>query len=246
MSFAILLRSTLFSISFLIVTIVIYIAVLPALFLPRRVMVRASRTWSRVIFFGLRFIAGLDYEVRGKVPHGPVLIASKHMSMWDTMGLYLTIWDPAAVLKRELLRIPFYGWYIAKAGVIPIDRGGRAAALRRMALAAKKAIAHGRPILIFPEGTRKKPGEAPDYKTGVAGLYSLLGVLCVPVALNSGLFWTGPMGFIKRPGRIVLQFLEPIPAGLKRTEFLHQLEERIETATAELVAEGRQLLASER
>jgi len=246
MSFATLLRSTIFAIWFLIVTIVIYIAVLPALLLPRHVMVRASRTWSRAIFFGLRFIVGLDYEVRGKVPHGPVLIASKHMSIWDTMGLYLTVWDPAAVLKRELLRVPFYGWYIAKAGVIPIDRNGRAAALRRMALAAKKAIADGRPILIFPEGTRKKPGEAPDYKTGVAGLYGLLGVSCIPVALNSGLFWTGPMGFIKRPGRIVLQFLEPIPAGLKRTEFIRQLEVRIEMATADLIAEGRQLLAGER
>jgi 1-acyl-sn-glycerol-3-phosphate acyltransferase len=246
MSFATLLRSTLFTIWFLIVTIVIYIAVLPALLLPRRVMVRASRAWSRAVFFGLRFIVGLDYEVRGKVPNGPVLVASKHMSMWDTMGLYLTLWDPAAVLKRELLRIPFYGWYIAKAGVIPIDRGGRAAALRRMTLAAKKAIVDGRPILIFPEGTRRKPGEAPDYKTGVAGLYALLGVLCIPVALNSGLFWTGPMGFIKRPGQIVLEFLEPIPTGLKRAEFIRLLEERIETATAELVAEGRQLLAGER
>jgi 1-acyl-sn-glycerol-3-phosphate acyltransferase len=209
-------------------------------------MVHASRTWSRAIFLGLKLIAGLDYEIRGQVPNAPVLVASKHMSTWDTMGLYLTIWDPAAVLKRELLRIPFYGWYIAKAGVIPIDRGGHAAALRGMAAAAKRAIADGRPILIFPEGTRKAPDALPDYKPGVAGLYGLLGVPCIPVALNSGLFWTGPMGLIKRPGRIVVEFLEPIPAGLKRAEFMRLLEERIETATAKLVAEGRQLLAQER
>src|SRR3954468_19356069 len=144
-----LLRSSVFLIWFALATVVIYICVLPALVLPRRPMVHASRLWSRAVFFGLKWICGLQYEVRGAVPIGAVLIASKHMSMWDTMGLYLTVWDPAAVLKRELLRIPFYGWYIAKAGVIAIDRGGGAAALRRMAADAKRALAAGRPILIF-------------------------------------------------------------------------------------------------
>jgi 1-acyl-sn-glycerol-3-phosphate acyltransferase len=239
----ILFRSTIFAVWFAIATVVIYIAVLPAMLLPRRVMMHASRLWSRAVFLGLRWICGLRYEVRGQVPNGAMLIASKHMSMWDTMGLYLTVWDPAAVLKRELLRIPFYGWYIWKAGVISIDRGGYAAALRKMTAEAKKALAEGRPILIFPEGTRKKPGAPPDYKPGVAGLYSLLNVPCVPVALNSGLFWTGPMGFIKKPGRIVLEFLEPIPAGLKRADFMHTLQERIETATARLVEEGQRRLA---
>jgi 1-acyl-sn-glycerol-3-phosphate acyltransferase len=234
----VLFRSFLFLIWFVLATVIIYIGVLPALILPRRAMVHASRLWSRAVFFGLKVFAGLDYEVRGEVPKGAVLIASKHMSMWDTMGLYLTVWDPAAVLKRELLRIPFYGWYIWKAGVIPIDRGGYAAALRKMTSEAKKALAAGRPILIFPEGTRKKPGAPPDYKPGVAGLYGLLDVPCVPVALNSGLFWTGPMGFIKKPGRIVLEFLEPIPAGLRRTEFMSILQERTEAATGRLVAEG--------
>jgi 1-acyl-sn-glycerol-3-phosphate acyltransferase len=227
---------------FVFATVVIYVAVLPALLLPRKVMVHASRLWSRAVFFGLRVFCGLTYQVRGEVPKTPVLIASKHMSMWDTMGLYLTVYDPAAVLKRELLRIPFYGWYIAKAGVIAIDRGAHASALRKMATEAKQAIASGRSILIFPEGTRKKPGARPDYKPGVAGLYSALNVPCVPVALNSGLFWTGPMGFIKKPGVIVLEFLEPIPAGLKRAEFMHTLQERIESATNQLVAEGQRLL----
>src|SRR5437763_11863916 len=176
----VLIRSTVFAFWFAIVTVAIYVAVLPALVLPRTAMVRASRPWSRAVFFGLKWICGLRHEVRGQVPEGGVLIASKHMSMWDTMALYLTVWDPAAVLKRELLRIPFYGWYIAKAGVIAIDRGGGAAALRKMAAEAKQAIASGRSILIFPEGTRKKPGAMPDYKPGVAGLYSTLDVPCVP------------------------------------------------------------------
>jgi 1-acyl-sn-glycerol-3-phosphate acyltransferase len=240
----ILLRSALFAVWFALVTVVVYLGVLPALLLPRGAMVAASRLWSRALFFGLKFIAGLDWEVRGEIPRGPVLVASKHMSMWDTMGLYLTVRDPAAVLKRELLRIPFYGWYIAKAGIISIDRRAGASALRRMTSAAKQALAAGRPILIFPEGTRKKPGAPPDYKPGVAGLYGTLDVACVPVALNSGLFWTGPMGFIKKPGRIVLEFLEPIPPGLKRAEFMRLLETRIEGATAKLVAEGEALLTT--
>lgn len=238
----ILLRSALFALWFALVTVIVYLGALPALLLPRPAMVAASRVWSRALFFGLKVIAGLDWEVRGEIPRGPVLVASKHMSMWDTMGLYLTVRDPAAVLKRELLRIPFYGWYIAKAGVISIDRRAGASALRRMMAAAKRALAAGRPILIFPEGTRKKPGAPPDYKPGVAGLYGTLDVACVPVALNSGLFWTGPMGFIKKPGRVVLEFLEPIPPGLKRADFMRLLEERIEGATAKLVAEGEALL----
>ncbi|HSC20061.1 MAG TPA: lysophospholipid acyltransferase family protein [Rhizomicrobium sp.] len=233
-----LLRSFLFAIWFTVATVFIYVAVFPALLLPRIAMVHASRLWSRVVFLGLKLFAGLTYEVRGEIPRGPVLVASKHMSMWDTMALYLILYDPAAVLKRELLRVPFYGWYIWKAGVIPVDRGGYASALRKMTSAARQALQQGRPLLIFPEGTRKNPDAPPDYKPGVAGLYSQLNVACIPVALNSGLFWTGPMGFIKKPGRIVVEFLDPIPPGLKRTEFMQLLQQRIESATARLLAES--------
>lgn len=233
-----LLRSFLFAIWFTVATVFIYVAVFPALLLPRIAMVHASRLWSRVVFLGLKLFAGLTYEVRGEIPRGPVLVASKHMSMWDTMALYLILCDPAAVLKRELLRVPFYGWYIWKAGVIPVDRGGYASALRKMTSAARQALRQGRPLLIFPEGTRKNPDAPPDYKPGVAGLYNQLNVACIPVALNSGLFWTGPMGFIKKPGRIVVEFLDPIPPGLKRTEFMQLLQQRIESATARLLAES--------
>ena len=158
--------------------------------------------------------------------------ASKHMSMWDTLALYLALDDPGIILKRELLRIPFYGWYLGKAAAIPIDRSGGAEALRRMTRAAEAVLAAGRPILIFPEGTRKKPGAAPDYKPGVAGLYSLLNVACIPVALDSGRYW---QGFTKYPGTISLQFLEPLPPGLKRRDFMGRLEDRIETATNRLL-----------
>ena len=128
--------------------------------------------------------------------------------------------------------------------MIAIDRDGKASALRKMAADAKAVFAQGRCVLIFPEGTRKKPGAAPDYKPGVAGLYGQIGVPCAPVALNSGLFWTGPGGFLKKPGTIIVEFLPLIPPGLKRAEFMSALETRIETATTKLVAEGRASLAS--
>jgi 1-acyl-sn-glycerol-3-phosphate acyltransferase len=231
-----LVRSTIFFVWFALVTATLAILFLPALALPRPVTVWMSRRWSELNLWGLEVFAGLGFEVRGAVPRDGALVAAKHMSMWDTMALYRTLDDPAVVLRRSLLRIPFYGWYVAKAGTIPIDRDGKASALREMAAAARRALSKGRSVLIFPEGTRKKPGAAPDYKPGVAGLYAQLGVACYPAALNSGQFWTG---FIKRPGKIVLEFLEPIPPGLRSREFLGLLEERIESATAKLVAEAQ-------
>lgn len=237
-----LLRSTLFFAWFALVSVVLCILYLPTLVLPRHVIVVASRLWSRLVLLGLKWIAGLDFEVRGTPPRDVVLVAAKHMSMWDTVALYLLLDDPAVVLKRNLRLIPFYGWYTWKAGSIAIDREGKATALRQMAASAKKAMTEGRSILIFPEGTRKPPGARPDYKPGVAGLYGQLNVPCVPVALNSALFWTGPGGYLKKPGRIVVQFLEPIASGLRRREFMATLEERIERATDALLAEGRALL----
>ena len=233
------LRSAIFFLWFALVSAVICIVFLPALVLPRKITVWMSRRWSALNFWGLRVFAGLRFEVRGTPPRNGVLVASKHMSMWDTMALYLVLDDPAVVLKRGLQFIPFYGWYITKAGSIAIDRSGRGSAMRKMIAAAKRALGKGRSILIFPEGTRKKPDAPPDYKPGVAALYSQLGVACVPAALNSGLFWTG---FIKRPGNIVLEFLEPIPPGLRSRDFMKVLEQRIEAASHALVAEGCTLL----
>ena len=241
----IFLRSVIFLVWFALMSAAVNIAALPALLLPRRAIVWASRRWSELTLWGLRAFAGLRYEVRGNPPPHGVLIASKHMSMWDTVALYLLIDDPAIVLKRQLLWVPFYGWYAWKAGSIAIDRDGGASSLRKMAAAARSVIAQGRSIVIFPEGTRKLPGSAPDYKPGVAGLYGQLDVPCVPVALNSALFWSGPAGFLKKPGKILVEYLEPIAPGLPRREFMTALESRIEAATARLVAEGRALLAAE-
>ena len=227
------LRSLLFLVWFLTVTTVLALLFLPVLILPRGATVWLARTWSRATFYGLKLFAGVDWEIRGLPPTGPVLVAAKHMSMWDTLALYLALDAPAIVLKRSLLYIPFYGWFLWKAAAVPIDRGAGARALRKMQNAAQEVLADDRPILIFPEGTRKKPGAAPDYKPGVAGLYTMLDVACVPVALNSGVFWTG---FRKFPGTIVLEFLEPIPPGLKRAAFMAALESRIETATNKLLS----------
>jgi len=226
------IRSALFMAWFLLLTAVMAIIFLPLLACPRKATVWMARQWARATLWGLKAFAGVGDRRVGDIPKGAVLVASKHMSMWDTLALYLALEDPAIVLKRELLRIPFYGWYLNKAAAIPIDRGAGADALRRMVHASQKVLAEGRPILIFPEGTRKKPGAEPDYKPGVAGLYGQLEVACVPVALDSGRFW---QGFWKYPGTITLEFLPSIPAGLKRRDFMATLETRIETSTKALL-----------
>lgn len=234
-----MIRSALYFVWFAFVSVTMNIGLVPILLLPRRVTLWFAQRWCALLFWGLKTIVDLDLEVRGEIPKGAVLVASKHMSMWDTLALLYLLPDPTIVLKHELLNIPFYGWYARKAEMIAIDRSAGASALRKMTEAARRALHAGREIVIFPEGTRKRPGAAADYKSGVAALYAQLDVACVPVALNSGLFW---IGFRKKPGRIVIEFLPSIPAGLKRTAFMERLERDIETATARLLAEGRDLL----
>jgi 1-acyl-sn-glycerol-3-phosphate acyltransferase len=234
----ILFRSTLYFFWFLIVTVICNVGFLPALVLPRRFARFGAKMWCQGQLWGLRTICGLRYEVRGIRPPRGVIVASKHMSMWDTLALFVLLGDASIVLKRQLLFVPLYGWYTAKLRFIFIDREGRASALRRMTKQAKGAMTRGQSILIFPEGTRKKPGAPPDYKPGVAALYDQLETACVPVALNSGLYWTGPSGFLKKPGKVIVEFLPAIAPGLRRREFMAMLEARIETATARLVAEA--------
>ncbi|MBV9550903.1 MAG: 1-acyl-sn-glycerol-3-phosphate acyltransferase [Alphaproteobacteria bacterium] len=227
------LRSLAFLLWFAAVTIVMGTLALPLLLGPRKAALWLSQKWAAATLWGLKVFAGVDWRITGSVPRAPVLVAVKHMSTWDTLAIHLALGDPGIVLKRSLLWIPFFGWYVAKTSAIPIDRGGGAATLWAMTKAAQKVLAQGRPVVIFPEGTRKKPAAPPDYKPGVAGLYRQLEVACVPVALNSGRYW---QGFWKRPGTITLAFLEPIPPGLKRAEFMSLLQERIETATSALLA----------
>jgi 1-acyl-sn-glycerol-3-phosphate acyltransferase len=198
-----------------------------------------GRFWARSVLWLLRAIVGLDGEIRGRdrLPAGACIIAMKHQSAWDTLILPVVLGDPAVVLKRELLYVPFYGWYAARAGSIAIDRGGGSRALRGMLAAARQAAAAGRAVVIFPEGTRTAPGTRLAYQPGVAALYQALDVPLVPAAVNSGLFW-GRRSFLKRPGRITLEFLDPIRPGLARRVVMAQLEERIEAATATLEREA--------
>lgn len=233
------LRSAIYFFWFVLLSVVLHVMFLPALLVSRRGAVTAARLWCGGILWGLKTFTRLDYEVRGNIPRSPTLVAAKHMSMWDTVALFYLIGDPVFVLKRELMRIPFYGWYARRVGMIAIDRQAAGAALRNMTKDARRALKQGVSVVIFPEGTRRKPGSPPDYKTGVAALYQRLDEPCVPVALNSGLFWTGPAGFLKKPGRIVIRFLPPIAAGMKRQDFMRTLETRIEQATADLLREGR-------
>lgn len=199
---------------------------------------KAAHAWVRVVEWGLRVIVGCRVEVRGRehLPAGPVFIAGKHLSMLDTLTPMAELRDPAFVLKRELMRLPFWGWYAAKLDMLPIDRGGGAATLRSLVRGARERLGDGRQILIFPEGTRRPVSAPPAYKPGVAGLYRELGVPVTPMATNSGLCWPAH-GFIRRPGVAVYAFLPPIPAGMKRASFMAVLEDTLEAASDALIAE---------
>lgn len=219
---------------------------LPLLLIPgrsgERIMMAAGTWWSRLMLRMAALVVGLDYQVRGRanIPDQPALFAIKHQSAWDTLAVATLLPSPVVVLKRELFWVPFYGWYAKRAGMIAIDRGAGARALRRMLRAARAALAKGRSIVIFPQGTRTVPrslgGDSKPYQPGVAALYGELGVPVVPVALNSGLFW-GRRAFRKTPGRIIVEFLPVIPPGLAKRDFLAELERRIETATDRLERE---------
>ncbi len=231
------LRSIAFNLSLYVTAVAIGLVATPALLLPRGAAVWVIGNLSRLVIWLLKVTAGTRYEIRGTLPTGPALIASKHQSMWDTIIFTAILNDPAMVLKAELLWIPYYGWFSKKANMIAIDRGAGASAIRRLSAQGKAALAANRQIVIFPEGTRAAPGAKLDYKPGVAALYRQLGVPCVPAAVNSGLYWPRRR-FLRKPGTIVLEFLDPIAPGLDRQTFMAELETRIETATTRLLAEG--------
>ncbi|WP_290541784.1 1-acyl-sn-glycerol-3-phosphate acyltransferase [Aestuariivirga sp.] len=234
------LRSALFNVVFYI-NLALFLVLGSGFYVtPRKWSIRALQLWARASLFWLRTIAGIRLEVRGKdnIPQGACLVAGKHQSFWETFAILPLLDDPAMVLKRELTYIPFFGWFIHKFRMIPVERSAGTQALRTMIDSAEKAIAMGRQVVIMPEGTRRGPDDPPDYKPGAAALYGKLGVPCVPFALNSGLFWPRRQ-FLRWPGTVVISFLPPIPPGLTRKAFQSRLEAMIETETARLVAEGR-------
>ncbi|NEW93167.1 lysophospholipid acyltransferase family protein [Rhodopseudomonas sp. BR0M22] len=238
--FVIFLRSLIFNVLFYLLLVGWLIVAIPTFLLPRRALIKVAKMWGQSSIWLMRLVCGTRVEFRGleKIPPGPLIVAPKHQSMWETFALLQFFDAPLYILKRELTWIPVFGWLLVKADMIAINRrkGGRI--LMEMAKSASREVNRGRQLIIFPEGTRTPVDAPPHYKAGVAQIYADCDVPCLPVALNSGLFWPRRQ-FMRYPGTIVVEFLDPLPAGLERREFLTRVSAAIETASNRLIAEAR-------
>ncbi|MGA0607707.1 lysophospholipid acyltransferase family protein [Phenylobacterium sp. VNQ135] len=230
------LRSFAYVALFYLWTAIVAVGATPILLGPRSWTFAMFHFWGRGVTAMLR-ICGIRVEVRGRefIPTGAALVAPKHQCMLDVFAQFTWLPRTAFVMKQELAWIPWFGWYAKKAGCIVIDRGGQAKTMRQVIREGTDRFARGQQVVIFPEGTRKAPGAPPDYKPGIAALYRELNVPVCPVATNAGVHWPAH-GFIRKPGTIVFEYLEPIPPGLKRAEFMRLLEERIEAKSTELMS----------
>lgn len=234
-----MVRSILFAVLFYVQTALFLVLGSGLLLGPRSWAMAGLAAHGRASIWLMRLVVGTRLEVRGleNLPPGPVIVASKHQSAWDTFGLIPLMRDPAMVMKRELQWIPFYGWFSHKFRMVFVARERGPSALRKMVRDVRDRAAAGREIVVFPEGTRRAPGAPPDYKSGIIPLYEALKVPCVPVALNSGLFWPR-RSWRRYPGTLVVEFLEPIPPGLHRKDFMAKLQQTIEPASWRLVEEA--------
>lgn len=210
------LRSALFAVIFYIGSIPIVIASGFAGLIGEKAIIRVANLWARWHRWCACWLLGITTRVEGVLPQTPALVVIKHESMFETVEILVLFERPAVVFKKQLLVIPVWGFAAKRHGVIPIDRDAGAAAVRQMIAAGKAAIAAGRPVLLFPEGTRVAHGDAPPLGSGMAALYRMLGLPIVPVALDSGCVW--PRGFVKRPGVVTMRVGETIPPGLPRDE----------------------------
>ncbi|MGN6771989.1 MAG: lysophospholipid acyltransferase family protein [Rhizobiaceae bacterium] len=238
----IFLRSLAFNLAFYAVTIVEMIVFTPFYFLASRKKAWwVPKFWARSNLWLQKVLAGTGSEITGQenLPEGAYILAPKHQSFWDTFALVPHIPDAVYILKRELMWIPVFGWYLGKMNMIPIDRGSPARALRNVVVEARKRAEQGRQIVIYPEGTRRPPGAEPAYKHGIAEIYSRLGIPVVPVAHMAGLYWPRRR-FLRYPGVIKVRFLPPIPPGLSRTEFMARLVDETEKACDALLIEAAQ------
>jgi 1-acyl-sn-glycerol-3-phosphate acyltransferase len=234
----IFLRSALFNAAVFVLTWTVILGSLPLLVAPRAALREVLRVWARAIVWLLRAVCGVRVELRGleRIPQGGCVLAAKHQSAFDTAIWVALLPDAAYVLKRELLSIPVYGWLARKARMIPVDRKGGGGALRAMLRQAVEAVAAGRQVVIFPEGTRTAPGERVPYQPGVVAIAAATSAPVLPVATDSGRIW-GRRAFRKNPGVIRVSVLPPLPAGLNRAAMMAALEAAIETETAALLAE---------
>ena len=211
------------------------------LILPRRAMTVLARAWGHYFLWLCRVLGGIKVEFRGlqNIPKGPLLVAAKHQSVWETFMLLGLFDDPCFILKRELTFIPFFGWFIYKMRNVPINRKDGSRALIKLTRAADREIHadKGRQILVFPEGTRRPPGAPPAYRFGVAKHYEGLNVPCLPIGLNSGVYWPRRSMKLKR-GTIVVDIMPPIQPGLERNEFFALVQDQIERSSNQLIAEA--------
>lgn len=234
------LRSLVFNLAFYTFLFLLMLFALPIFLLPWKWVWWVPTTWARTSLWLLRVLVGIKFELRGieNKPKDGVLIASKHQSSWETFVLLFVAERPAYLAKKELFLIPFFGWYLSRFRQISINRSQGTSALKAMIPQAKAAIKDGRDVIIFPEGTRRAPGDPPSYKFGVTALYRILKVPVLPIALNAGVFWPRRT-FLRYPGTIVMEILPPIEPGLKDDVFKEVLIERIETASNRLHEEAK-------
>jgi len=237
---SIFLRSLVYNVLFYMLLVFWQIVAIPTFIMPRRGILNVAKYWARSSIWLLRVVCNTKVEYRGieKIPKGPLIVASKHQSMWETFALMPFFDQPLYILKRDLTWIPFFGWYLIKADMIGIDRDAGAKSLKDMARRAAEAVRHGRQLIIFPEGTRRPVDAEPHYKSGIGLIYVDCGVTCLPVALNSGLFWPRRT-FMRYPGTLVVEFLDPLPPGLSSKDFNTRIATGIEDASNRLVEAGR-------
>ena len=229
----------------LIFNLVIYggMLVLGILFFPfalfsREWAFRACFTWCRLARWSARWILGLKTEVRGTPPKGGVMVAAKHQSFLDIILIFGAMDRPRFIMKRELIYAPFLGVYALRIGSIPVNRGKRGAAIKKMKEVLTKSLAEPGQLIIYPQGTRVAPGVSKPYKVGTGVTYEALAQTCVPVAVNCGYFWPR-RGILKKPGTAVVEFLEPIEAGLPVKAFMERLEIVVEENSDRLLEEAK-------
>jgi 1-acyl-sn-glycerol-3-phosphate acyltransferase len=237
---SIFLRSLIYNVLFYALLVFWILVAIPTFLMPPRAFMAVAKAWARSSVWLMRVVCNTRVEYRGveKIPEGPLIVASKHQSMWETFALLQFFDAPLFIYKRELAWIPFFGWYLMKSKMIGVDRSAGGRSLLAMARRAGEEVRRGRQLIIFPEGTRAAVDAPPHYKTGVAQVYVDCGVTCLPVALNSGLFWPRRT-FMRYPGTLVVEFLDPLPPGLSRREFIARVSTVIEDATNRLVEASR-------
>ena len=217
-------------------TVFMGVLCLPFMFLPSKYIQFPTKIWIKGIFIFLKYICGVTHEIRGldNLSNEPMIVVAKHQSAFETFALYYYLKNSFFIHKKQLFYIPIFGQYLLKSNMVSINRKGHAATMRKMISDVKKKLDDGSTIIIFPEGTRKKPRAKPDYKSGFVGIYNTTKRALQPVALNSGLFWQKGMSVIKK-GHIIIEFLPPIEVGLDKKNVLIRVQNSIESATNRLL-----------